>query len=304
MKLMVFDVGGTEIKYSVMDESLERKCSGSVPTPMDSREEFFDVLCGLFEPHRGEVEGIAMSLPGFIDSEKGICRGGGALRYNHGKEVARPLSERLGVPVHIANDGKCAALAELRDGALKGCQNASVYIIGTGVGGGLIINGEILNGRHFTAGEFSFMRVTNTDWDNPGTTAGMVCSTVGLLDQNRLYTGFVTDPMIDGRRFFEKVNSGDKMSLLILRKFCRQVAMHIVNLTILLDLEKVAVGGGISAQPILLQTIQESLDEIYDKPGPYFDPALPKTELVRCRYGSEANQVGAYYYYKMALERE
>ena len=140
MKLMVFDVGGTEIKYSVMDESLERKCSGSVPTPMDSREEFFDVLCGLFEPHRGEVEGIAMSLPGFIDSEKGICLGGGALRYNHGKEVARPLSERLGVPVHIANDGKCAALAELREGALKGCQNASVYIIGTGVGGGLIIN--------------------------------------------------------------------------------------------------------------------------------------------------------------------
>ena len=63
MKLMVFDVGGTEIKYSVMDESLERKCSGSVPTPMDSREEFFDVLCGLFEPHRGEVNGIAMSLP-------------------------------------------------------------------------------------------------------------------------------------------------------------------------------------------------------------------------------------------------
>ena len=94
------------------------------------------------------------------------------------------------------------------------------------------------------------------------------------------------------------------MSLLILRKFCRQVAMHIVNLTILLDLEKVAIGGGISAQPILLQTIQESLDEIYENPGPYFDPALPKTELVRCKYGSEANQVGAYYYYKMAMEKE
>ena len=304
MKLMVFDVGGTEIKYSVMDESLERRDSGSVPTPMGSQEEFFDVLCGLFAPHASEVEGIAMSLPGFIDSEKGICLGGGALRYNHGKEVAGPLSARLGVPVHIANDGKCAALAELREGALKGCQNASVYIIGTGVGGGLIINGEILNGRHFTAGEYSFMRVTNTDWDNPGTTVGMVCSTIGLLDQNRLYTGFVTDPMIDGRQFFEKVNSGDKMSMQILRKFCRQVAMHIINLTILLDLEKVAIGGGISAQPILLKTIQESLDEIYDNPGPYFDPALPKTELVLCKYGSEANQVGAYYYYKMAMERE
>ena len=264
MKLMVFDVGGTEIKYCVMDESLVREEAG---------------------PHRGEVEGIAMCLPGFIDSENGRCLGGGALRYNHGKEVAGPLSERTGVPVHIANDGKCAALAELRDGALRGCRNASVYIIGTGVGGGLVINGEILNGSHFTAGEFSFMRLTNTDWHDPGTTVGMVCST------------FSTDPLITGRQFFEKVNAGDGMSLKILRRFCMQVAMQIANLTILLDLEKVAVGGGISSQPILIETIRDCLDEIYSDPGPYFDPALPKTEIVRCRYGSEANLVGAYFNY-------
>ena len=117
MKLMVFDVGGTEIKYCVMDESLLREEAGSVPTPMSSREEFFDLLCSLYEPRRGEVEGIAMCLPGFIDSENGRCLGGGALRYNHGKEVAGPLSERTGVPVHIANDGKCSTLSEPASGA-------------------------------------------------------------------------------------------------------------------------------------------------------------------------------------------
>ena len=297
MKLMVFDVGGTEIKYSVMDESLERRESGSVPTPMTTQEDFLDVLCGLYQPHRGEVEGIAMSLPGFIDSERGICLGGGALRYNHRREVARPLSERTGVPVHIANDGKCAALAELRDGALTGCRNASVYIIGTGVGGGLIINGEILNGRHFTAGEFSFMRVGNGDWDDPGTTAGLVCSTMGLLEMNRRFNGFFTDDLLDGRQFFDRVHAGDKGAAEVLGRFCRQIAMHIANLTILLDLEKVAIGGGISKQPILIDTIRKSLDEMYENPSPYFDPGLPKTEIVPCRYGSEANQVGAYYYY-------
>ena len=87
------------------------------------------------------------------------------------------------------------------------------------------------------------------------------------------------------------------MSLKILRRFCMQVAMQIANLTILLDLEKVAVGGGISSQPILIETIRDCLDEIYSDPGPYFDPALPKTEIVRCRYGSEANLVGAYFNY-------
>ena len=268
-----------------------------MPTPMSSREEFFDLLCSLYEPRRGEVEGIAMCLPGFIDSENGRCLGGGALRYNHGKEVAGPLSERTGVPVHIANDGKCAARAERRDGALRGCRNASVYIIGTGGGGGLVINGEILNGSHFTAGEFSFMRLTNTDWHDPGTTVGMVCSTTGLLDLNRRFVDFSTGPLITGRQFFEKVNAGDGISLKILRRFCMQVAMQIANLTILLDLEKVAVGGGISSQPILIETIRDCLDEIYSDPGPYFDPALPKTEIVRCRYGSEANLVGAYFNY-------
>ena len=232
-----------------------------------------------------------------IDSENGRCLGGGALRYNHGKDVAGPLSKRTGAEVRIANDGKCAALAELRSGSLKGCRNASVYIIGTGVGGGLIIGGEILNGSHFTAGEFSFMRLTNTDWHDPGTTVGMVCSTTGLLDLNRRFVGFSTDPLIDGRQFFKKVSAGDEMSLKILRRFCMQVAMQITNLTILLDLEKVAIGGGISSQPILLETIRECLDEIYSDPGPYFDAALPKTEIVSCRYGSEANLVGAYYYY-------
>ena len=300
MKWMVIDVGGTEIKYSVMDETLARYGSGSVPTPMTCQKDFFEEICRIFEPHREETEGIAMSLPGFIDSERGVCLGGGALRYNHGKAVAAPLEEMTGHPVHIANDGKCSALAELRSGALKGCQNAAVYIIGTGVGGGLIIDGKILNGRHFTAGELSFTRVTNTDWNDPGNTQGIVCSTTGLLDMNRRYTGFGWDPLGSGRQFFDKVNAGDYWSNQVLEKFCMQVAMQIVNLTILLDLEKVAVGGGISRQPVLIETIRRCVDEIYRSPGPYFDPALPKPEIVPCRYGSEANQVGAYYYYRKA----
>ena len=298
MKLMVFDVGGTEIKYSVMNETLVRKDSGSVPTPMTNQEDFIETLYALYAPHKDEVEGIAMSLPGFIDSENGVCLGGGALQYNKGQQVAAPLSRRAGCSVHIANDGKCAALAELKSGALKGCRNASVYIIGTGVGGGLIIGGEVLNGSHFTAGEYSFLRLSNADWDDPGTTAGMLCSTTGLMDLNRRMTSFSTQPLLNGRQFFDKVNAGDPLSMKVLEKFCRQVAMHIANLTILLDLEKVAIGGGISRQPILTETIRKCLDELYSNPGLYFDPVLPKAEVVPCRFGSEANQVGAYYYYR------
>ena len=298
MKLMVFDVGGTAIKYSVMDETLERRESGSVPTPMSSQEEFVEVIGRLFDLHKGEVQGIAMSLPGFIDSERGLCLGGGALLYNRGQDVAGPLAERTGVSVRIANDGKCAALAELRDGALKGCRNAGVYILGTGVGGGVIVDGKVISGVHGTAGEYSFMRFQYDRWEDPESTVGISCSTTGLLNRYKKLRGIAEEEGIDGRLFFDRVNGGEPEAVEALRDFSRLVAKNIADLTILLDMERVAVGGGISAQPVLLEALKRELDDLYADSGLYFDPGLPKPELVRCRFGSEANQVGAYLYYE------
>lgn len=139
MKVMVFDVGGTEIKYSVMDEQLNRADAGSVPTPGDTQEHFLATLEALYRPHAAEVDGIAMSLPGFIDAEHGVVRGGGApsLLYNIGTPVGPRLAQRCGCRVFLENDGKAAAIAELQLGALKGCTNGAVFIIGTGVGGAL-----------------------------------------------------------------------------------------------------------------------------------------------------------------------
>ena len=117
------------------------------------------------------------------------------------------------------------------------------------------------------------------------------------MDLYRHFNHFSWDPLLDGRHFFDEVNAGREGALDVLNRFCRQVAMQITNLTILLDLERVAIGGGISRQPILLETIKRCLDELYDNPGPYFDAALPKPEIVLCHYGSEANQVGAYLYF-------
>ena len=89
MKVMVFDVGGTEIKYSVMDEGLNRTDAGSVPTPQDTQEHFLDTLYALYAPHRDEVSGIAMALPGFVDTHTGFVSNGGALLYNTGTQVGQ-----------------------------------------------------------------------------------------------------------------------------------------------------------------------------------------------------------------------
>jgi len=125
MKVMVFDVGGTEIKYSVMDEQMNRFDAGSVPTPQDTQEHFLDTIYALYAPHKDEVDGIAMALPGFVDANTGYVSNGGALLYNTGTQVGQLVRERCGCRVTLENDGKAAAIAELRAGALQGCCNAA-----------------------------------------------------------------------------------------------------------------------------------------------------------------------------------
>lgn len=246
MKVMVFDVGGTEIKYSVMDEQLNRADAGSVPTPGDTQEHFLATLEALYRPHAAEVDGIAMSLPGFIDAEHGVVRGGGApsLLYNIGTPVGPRLAQRCGCRVFLENDGKAAAIAELQQGALKGCTNGAVFVIGTGVGGGLVINGQLVRGIHCTAGEYSYLHTNADDWRNGDKTVALQCSVTNLLRWYRARKHLPETAPLNGRLFFEAANAGEPEALEVLHRLCKAVDVQIYNLTVLLDLEVVAIGGG------------------------------------------------------------
>ena len=183
MKLLVFDIGGTEIKYSIMDETLSMEHSGHVPTPIDSFESFSKIICDIYQEYKEEVEGIAMSILGFVDSKNGVIKGGGLLRYNWQRPLRDELSRLCGCKVVMENDGKAAVKAEYRKGSLIGTQNAAVFVVGTGVGGGLVVNGQLLRGIHETAGEFSFISSDLEKFNGPGSFVGYTCSTRSLLDE-------------------------------------------------------------------------------------------------------------------------
>lgn len=298
MKVMVFDVGGTEIKYSVMDDAMNYYESGSVPTPSDSQEHFLETMAEIYRPHRDEVDGIALSLPGFIDAEHGVVKGGGApsIVYNIGTPVGPRFAEKCGCKVWIENDGKAAAIAELQRGALKGCSNAAVFIIGTGVGGGLIVNGQLVRGRDFTAGEYSFMNTNADEWRNGKKTMACQCSTTALLDAYRERKGLPADAPMNGRIFFDAANAGEPEALEVLHRLCKAVDVQIYNLTVLLDLEVVAIGGGISRQPLLLRMLNDIYEQEIIIGHPYSEEqarSLPRPAIVPCRFHNEANQVGA-----------
>ena len=157
---LVFDAGGTFTKYALMNENAEILEKDKVPTPdyhTKTKEDYYAVLDSVVEKYKNRIEGIAISMPGMLDNRNGYCVTAGYLAYLAGSTVGTELSQRYGIPVSVENDGKCAALAEFWRGSLKGCTNGAVVVIGTGVAGGIILNGKLFRGNHFTAGEYSYI---------------------------------------------------------------------------------------------------------------------------------------------------
>lgn len=119
MKYLVTDIGGTFTKYAVMDEECRFYEKGKIPTAKESVEEFLDMLTELFDNYREVAEGLAISAPGMIDSERGFMYNAGAILCVENLDIVRILEERLKVPVTIENDAKSAALAEMWRGSLQ-----------------------------------------------------------------------------------------------------------------------------------------------------------------------------------------
>ena len=291
MKLVVFDLGGTEIKYSVIGDDLAPVDTGYVPTPDTSFEDFASVMEDVYRKHENEVEGIAISMGGFINSDDGICIGSGK-SYNWGVPIGPEMSKRCGCPVVIENDGKCAALAEYEAGSLKGTVNSAAYVIGTFIGGGLILDGKILHGPRYVAGEFSFMNARQDWFGLEKNCCGNNCSTSALLRE-------YGEEGVDGRDFFRRYDAGDEKAKAALDVVSSNIANHIASISNLLDLERVAIGGGICQQPAVLRKIQEKVHWYYhDSELAHTGNILPGPEVVRCTYGSEANQIGAYFAFR------
>lgn len=290
MKLLAFDVGGTEIKFATVGDGLRLGERGCVPTPQDGFGSFVSLIRDICLSHGDGAEGIAMCLPGAVDPEKGLCGRCGAMRYRHDSDVGRILSEACGCRVVLENDGKAATLAEHEHGSLRGCRNGAVFLLGTGTGGGLVIDGKVVRGPRNNAGEFSFMCTDPADYASPGQTVGSRCSATFLLNRYAELSG--SGERIDGRELFARLPE-DAAARTALEELCGNVAVQIYNLYWMLDLEKVAVGGGISRQPLLIRGIREKFDEVQKNAmTARLDPVLP-VEIVPCSFGNDANLIGA-----------
>lgn len=292
-KYIVYDVGGSSIKFALMDqETIHIK--GKVKTPHDSFESFLNVLEQVYQPFSESVDGAAVSLPGLVDSDTGYAVHGGSLNYIRNMNVGEAIQERLQIAVRIENDGKSAALGELWKGGLRNVENGVTFVLGTGIGGGIVLNGQLVKGAHLGAGEFSFIR---TDGDNlldseeilgsKGSTVNLVGKVATLLGEN--------PEEFSGEDMFRNIREGNIKVKGILQDYCRYIAGQLMNLQSILDPEVFVIGGGMSAEPMLTEELQKALDKLHDdylyKLNGY------RAEIVRSELGNDANLYGALYQY-------
>ena len=125
-KYLALDIGGSAIKYALMTNEGAFVEKNKVKTPLDCIESFVEVIGKIYDNYKNQIKGIAISMPGLIDAERGYAYTGGFLTYNSDKEIVKILQKRCPVKITIENDGKCAALAEVWQGSLKGCKYGAV----------------------------------------------------------------------------------------------------------------------------------------------------------------------------------
>ena len=316
MHVVSLDFGGSSVKYALVDRDGVLRHTGRCPAPLESKEAFADCVCAVVRQFEN-VQGVAISLPGYVDAETGMLTGSGAYRALYGCNIIELLQPQLGLPVAVENDGKCGALAEAAFGALRGCRDGVVLILGSGIAGGIIKDGRIHAGRDFAAGEFSNYLVDPKDPSFLGL-AVMHCAAFGLTyrlckaknlafdcqdlaqelfgvdaafgAQFPVPSGVPQNIRADGRQLAAWLSEGDAAAEKVYSDFLRALAFMIANIQITFAPEKIVIGGGLSRIPNMPEALRKKLDEYYADTG--FGPEL-RAEVVRSAYLDECNLVGA-----------
>lgn len=301
---LALDLGGTYIKYALMGDDGGFLKQGRAKSPMDSMESLMDTIQEIGREFEGQYQGAAVSMPGRIDTKKGIAYTGGAFRFIKDAPMGQYFEERLHVPVTVVNDGKCAASAEAWSGALSDVDSGAVLVLGTGIGGGIVLNKKVWMGSTFGAGELSCFAadlaklskgIPDIGSENAKAMWSSYTSTTGLL---RLYAKRKGLPErghgIDGLEFFRAYDAGEAEAVEAFEEFGRYTAAGIHGIQSVLDLERFAIGGGISARPEVAEKIRQCVDRQFE-----LIPFTPfgKPEIVPCKYGNDANLIGALFFH-------
>ncbi|MCW0952840.1 ROK family protein [Weissella ceti] len=295
---LAIDIGGTNLKYGIVNRAGTLIEKHTTPTNEESLDAFVAQLKGIADEFKDRIKGVGISVPGKVDqNDGGTIHGGGVLQFLD--EVNLPRLLDLDIPVAVENDGKSAALAELWLGTLNGVKDGAALVLGTGVGGGLIINGELYTGGHFQAGEVSLgSQSTSMTTES---LVGRIGSAVMMVE--RVATALDLPDKHDGLAVFEAINAHDPVAWPIFEAYAEEIGLIIHNIQAIMDLDRFVIGGGISAQPIVVETINEAYMRIFNTHFAIRTTLTPP-EILPSRFKNDANMYGAVYRLLLEVNQE
>ena len=292
------DVGGTTCKIGLFDNTgvILDKWEIKTNTENNGASILDDIVAALEGKmadagiSKDDVEGVGIGVPGPVKNDSIVCQ-----CVNLG--VAETLSGKIGLPVKVGNDANVAALGEMWKGGGQGCKNGVMVTLGTGVGGGVIINGSIIGGVHGAGGEIGHMKVSDTETDVCG------CGKCGCLEQYASATGIVrlakkrlaADdtattlrdlPEVTAKDIFDAAKAGDAVSLELVETLGTILGGALAAIACVADPEMFVLGGGVSkAGQILLDVVQKHFKERAFQ-------ACEDTKFVLASLGNDAGMYG------------
>lgn len=304
------DLGGTNISVGVVDENLKIIGRSKVKTNLPrSADLIFDdiALCveqALAEAgvQKEEVRSVGIGTPGTVNKSNGEIEFANNLEFSN-VPAKRMLEERIGRPVYLENDANCAALGEAVAGCGNGVQSFVAITLGTGVGSGIILDGKIVEGINFSAGEMGHMVICVDGerctcgrcgcWESYASARALVSQTKDAMrhHQDSLMWQLVDNNIdaVSGRTSFDAMRKGDAAGKAVVSRYIYYVATGIINIINALQPEMICVGGGIGHEgETLLAPLRQHVER-----ERYSLYAKKQTKLCAAELGNDAGIFGA-----------
>ncbi|KAA5801694.1 ROK family protein [Alkalicaulis satelles] len=293
MARLGIDLGGTKIEAAIVEDDGAIHVRQRIPTPpgYQAKLEAIAALVQSVESRRG-VHGLPAGLahPGSHNPRTGLMRNANSTALN-GQALDRDVSAALGREVRCANDANCFALSEARDGAGAGAHSVFGVILGTGVGGGLVIGGELITGAHGNAGEWGH---TALPWPEAGEIPGPPCfcglngcvetwcSGPALAADHRRVTG----QTLTADAIAAAASAGDEPARATLDRHAARLGRALASVVNIVDPEVIVLGGGLSNLTGLPERLETAL-------APWTFTDEPLTRIVRNTHGDSSGVRGA-----------
>lgn len=287
-KYISVDIGGTAIKYGMIREDGQILSRGVIDTEAHrGGPAILNKVEKIVEQHciQEKLCGICISTAGMVDTEKGVITYAAPLIPDYtGTEYKKILENKFRLPCEVENDVNCAGLAEYHSGASAGSRIAVMLTVGTGIGGSIVIDGEIFRGFSGSACEVGYMNMQGGDFQTLGAASSLTKKVADWKKEPR--------ERWNGYHIFEAAKQGDDLCIRAIDEMSDTLGQGIANICYVLNPEVVVLGGGIMAQEhFLKERIQASIAK-------YLLPEIVShTRLAFAKHQNDAGMLGAFYHF-------